>query len=74
QALEYGLVNEILPQSALLARAREFAKKIMEQPELNRRYSRILLTEDLRRRMNENLPLGLALEGLCITRAPELDQ
>jgi enoyl-CoA hydratase/carnithine racemase len=74
QALEYGLVNEVLPQSALLARAREFAEKIMEQPELNRRYSRILLTEDLRRRMNENLPFGLALEGLCITRAPELDK
>jgi enoyl-CoA hydratase/carnithine racemase len=71
QALEYGLVSEVMPREKLLDRAWEFAAKIMEQPELNRRYSRILLTEDLRRRMNENLPYGLALEGLCITRAPE---
>ncbi|MCP4071615.1 MAG: enoyl-CoA hydratase/isomerase family protein [Hyphomicrobiales bacterium] len=71
QALEFGLINEILPADKLLPRARELAAGIMQQPELNRRYSRILLTEDLRRRMNEFLPYGLALEGLCITRAPQ---
>ncbi|MCP5087246.1 MAG: enoyl-CoA hydratase/isomerase family protein [Rhodobacteraceae bacterium] len=71
QALEYGLINEILPRDQLLVRARELAAEIMKQPELNRRYSRILLTEDLRRRMNEFLPYGLALEGLCITRPPD---
>ncbi len=71
QALEFGLISEILPSDKLLPRARELAARIMEQPELNRRYSRILLTEDLRRRMNEFLPYGLALEGLCITRAPQ---
>lgn len=70
QSLEYGLVNEIMPQDQLMTRARELAAKIMEQPELNRRYSRLLLTDDLRKRMNENLPYGLALEGLCITRQP----
>ncbi len=70
QALDYGLVNEILPADELLRRARNLAAEIMKQPELNRRYSRILLTEDLRRRMNEFLPYGLALEGLCITRPP----
>jgi len=68
QALEMGLVNEVLPQQKLLLRAWELAGKIMQQPELNRRYSRTLLTEDLRRRMSELLPYGLALEGLCITR------
>ena len=69
QALEVGLVNEVLSKDKLLPRAWELAKKIMQQPELNRRYSRILLTEDLRRRMSEFLPYGLALEGLCITRS-----
>lgn len=68
QALEMGLVNEVLPRKKLLPRAWELARKIMQQPELNRRYSRILLTEQLRRRMSELLPYGLALEGLCITR------
>lgn len=71
QALEYGLVSEVMPREKLLPRAWELAEQIMEQPELNRRYSRILLTEDLRRRMNEYLPFGLALEGLCITRGPD---
>jgi enoyl-CoA hydratase/carnithine racemase len=70
QALEYGLVNEVMPADQLIPRARELAVKIMQQPELNRRYTRQLLIEDLRRRMNEMLPYGLALEGLCIARAP----
>jgi hypothetical protein len=57
-----------VPREKLLDRAWELAKMIMQQPELNRRYSRILLTEELRRKMNELLPYGLALEGLWITR------
>ena len=68
QAKEYGLVNEILPAAALLPRAWELARVILRQPEMNRRYARLLLTEQLRRRMNELLPLGLALEGLAITQ------
>jgi hypothetical protein len=40
----------------------------MQQPEMNRRYTRLLLTEQLRRQLNELLPYGLALEGLAITR------
>jgi len=35
---------------------------------MNRRYARLLLTEQLRRQINELLPLGLALEGLAITQ------
>lgn len=69
QALEVGLVNEVMPIEHLLPRAWQLARKIMQQPELNRRYCRTLLVEDLRRRMSELLPYGLALEGLCITRS-----
>lgn len=68
EALECGLVNEVLPKEQLLSRAWELARQIMQQPEMNRRYARILLTERLRRQMNELLPYGLALEGLAITR------
>jgi enoyl-CoA hydratase/carnithine racemase len=68
QAMEYGLVNEILPREDLMPRAWELAREIMKQPEMNRRYARLLLTEHLRRRLNELLPYGLALEGLAITR------
>jgi enoyl-CoA hydratase/carnithine racemase len=67
-AMEYGLVNEVLPREELLPRAWELAREIMQQPEMNRRYTRLLLTEQLRRRMHELLPYGLALEGLAITR------
>jgi len=68
EALECGLVNEVLPREELLPRAWELARQLMRQPEMNRRYARILLTERLRRQMSELLPYGLALEGLAITR------
>lgn len=68
EALAAGLVNEVLPQEELLPRAWELARQIMQQPEMNRRYTRLLLTEQLRRQINELLPYGLALEGLAITR------
>jgi len=68
EALEFGLVNEVLPREELLPRAWELARQLMRQPEMNRRYARILLTERLRRQMSELLPYGLALEGLAITR------
>ncbi len=68
QAMDYGLVNEVLPQEDLLPRAWELAREIMRQPEMNRRYTRLLLTEQLRRQLQELLLYGLALEGLAITR------
>ena len=64
EAREMGVVNEVLPQADLLPRAWEHARNIMKLPELNRRYTRTLITEVMRRQMNELLPYGLALEGL----------
>jgi hypothetical protein len=51
-----------------MPRAYELAQLILRQPELNRRYARVCLTEQLRRQFNDLLPYGLALEGLAITR------
>lgn len=70
EAKEMGLVNEILAPEKLMPRAWELARMIMKQPELNRRYTRILLTEAVRRQMNDLLAYGLALEGLAITAIP----
>jgi enoyl-CoA hydratase/carnithine racemase len=70
EAKDIGLVNEVLPRDQVLSRAWELARMVMRQPELNRRYTRILLTEQLRRQMNDLLPYGLALEGLAITAIP----
>lgn len=70
EAKEVGLVSEVLPKDRLLPRAHELARLILQQPELNRRYARICLTEQLRRQFSDLLPYGLALEGLAITRKP----
>ena len=66
--LGVGLVSEVLPRDKLLPRAWELARLVLQQPELNRRYARICITEQLRRQFNDLLPYGLALEGLAITR------
>lgn len=68
QAQEYGLVNEILPQADLLPRAWELARQFMWQSPLVRRYTRVLLTEDIKRRMQALLGYGLALEGMGDSR------
>jgi enoyl-CoA hydratase/carnithine racemase len=68
EAKTMGLVGEVMPRDRLLPRAWELARIVLRQPELNRRYTRTLLTEQLRRQINELLPYGLALEGLAITQ------
>lgn len=49
QALEYGLVNEILPREKLLDRAWEIAEEIMKQPQSVRRMTSLLVKRPLRR-------------------------
>jgi enoyl-CoA hydratase/carnithine racemase len=66
EALDYGLVSELLPKDKVLARAWEHARNLLKQTPLNRKYTRWLLTEPLRRQMNELLGYGLALEGMVI--------
>jgi enoyl-CoA hydratase/carnithine racemase len=67
QALEYGAVNEVLPADKLMARAYELARYIAEKPELTRRYTRVALTQRIKRLMEEGLGFGLAIEALAAT-------
>lgn len=67
-AKEAGLVNEILAPDALLPRAWELARQLLAQSEVHRRFARTLLTEQLRRQINELLPYGLALEAFAATQ------
>ncbi|MGZ8155075.1 MAG: hypothetical protein ACXWUK_07215 [Burkholderiales bacterium] len=57
---------ELLPKEKVLARAWEHARKLMKQSAMNRKYTRQILIEPLRRKMNNILAYGLALEGLVI--------
>jgi enoyl-CoA hydratase/carnithine racemase len=63
-AREWGVVNEIVPADKLLARAREIAEGLAKLPPLTTRYTRIALTQKLRRIIDEGVGYGLALEGL----------
>lgn len=63
-AKDYGAVNEIVPADRLLARAHEIADGIAALPPLTGRYTRIALTQKLRRIIDEGAGYGLALEGI----------
>lgn len=64
EALNLGLVNEVLPPDQLMPRARELAKQIASLPPLALRYARVLLTQQLKRAVYDGTEIGLALEGL----------
>jgi hypothetical protein len=58
------VVNEIVPGNGLLARAHEIADGIAALPPLTSSYTRIALTQKLRRIIDEGAGYGLALEGI----------
>ena len=63
-AQAWGVVNEIVPGEQLLTRAREIARGITELPPLTSSYTRTVLTQRLRRVIDEGISYGLALEGI----------
>ena len=64
EALDLGVVSEVMPRDRLLPRARELAQLIVAKPKLTVRYARVAITQQLKRLMLDNLGYGLALEGL----------
>jgi len=63
-AQQLGAVNEIVPADKLLARAHEIANQLAKLPPLTSSYTRIALTQKLRRIIDEGVGYGLALEGI----------
>jgi len=65
QALQLGVVSEVLPAERLMPRARELARKLAVHPARMLRHTRTLLVRDLRRRLRDEIDLGLAVEALA---------
>jgi len=65
KALEFGAVSEVVPRQRLMPRARELAQSIAAKPILTRRYTRVALTQRIKRLLHEGLSLGLAAEALA---------
>jgi enoyl-CoA hydratase/carnithine racemase len=63
-AKEWGAVNEIVSADELLPRAHELAESLAKLPPLTTRYTRIALTQRLRRIIDEGIGYSLALEGI----------
>jgi enoyl-CoA hydratase/carnithine racemase len=63
-AKEWGAVNEVVSAPNLLPRAREIAEGLAKLPPLAASYTRIALTQKLRRIIDEGVGYGLALEGI----------
>jgi enoyl-CoA hydratase/carnithine racemase len=63
-AKQWGAVNEIVPPDKLLPRAREIAERLASLPPLATSYTRIAMTQKLRRIVDEGVGYGLALEGI----------
>lgn len=65
EACRLGVVAEVLPASQLLRRAWEVAGELARQPDVTLRYTREVMTADLKRRLLHDVSYGLALEGLA---------
>ena len=65
QALDLGLVNEVLPRERLLPRAWELAELLAQKPILTLRYTKQVLNLQVKRLLQDMLAYGLAVEGLA---------
>ena len=63
-AKDWGAVNEIVAADKLMPRAREIAEELAKLPPLTTKYTRMAMTQKLRRIIDEGVTLGLALEGI----------
>jgi len=74
EAKDYGAVNEVVSRQALLPRAWELARHLKKQNPLTLRYTRMALSTRLRRRLQESLSYGLALEGISAAQVAALQR
>lgn len=63
-ALQWGVVTEVVPHERALERGIEIARSLAAKPALYRTLQKQTLNLNLRRRLLEDVPFGMALEGL----------
>jgi enoyl-CoA hydratase/carnithine racemase len=61
-ALEYGMVNEVLPQDQLIARAYQIADHIMTQPRTTRRLTTQIVRRPWKQRIVNDLDGGFGIQ------------
>lgn len=61
-ALEYGMVNEILPKDKLVERAHKIADHIMTQPRITRRLTTQIIRRPWRQRITDDLDGGFGIQ------------
>ncbi len=61
-ALEYGMVNEVLPREQLIPRAREIAAHIMTQPRTTRRLTTQIVRRPWKKRIVDDLDGGFGIQ------------
>lgn len=66
EALRLGVVAEVVPHADVLDRAWAVARMLAAKPPLMLRYSRAAMTQNIKRRMLDDLGYGLMLEGMGI--------
>ena len=66
EALNLGVVSEVLPPNELLSRAWSLAREICKRPPLVQRYARVAMTQMLKQMMLDGLGYGIALESLAM--------
>ena len=71
KAQELGIVAEVLPRDKLMARAWELAEGMATRPKSLLRLSRAVLTEHIKRHMQDYLGFGLYVEMLALMDRPD---
>lgn len=61
-ALEYGMVNEVLPRDQLIERAYKIADHIMTQPRITRRLTTQIIRRPWRQRISDDLDGGFGIQ------------
>jgi enoyl-CoA hydratase/carnithine racemase len=69
-ALQWGVVNEVVPHDRAVDRGIEIAKVLAAKPALYRTLQKQTLNMNLRRRIVSDVPFGMALEGLTAADQP----